>query len=124
MASSTPVRVADDVAADAKSVAAREHRSTTEQINRWARIGRNVDLSTSVDQRRIMAVVAGDTQFKSLSPRERVLAHAIVDADIERLAADAHFGAEARDERGLTTVALDANGGLVLMAPDGTETPL
>ena len=40
---STPTRVAADVAAAASAVAPSEHRTATEQINYWARIGMQVE---------------------------------------------------------------------------------
>lgn len=42
-AASTPTLVAADVVAAATAVAPHEHRSVAEQINRWARLGMQLD---------------------------------------------------------------------------------
>ncbi|MBW3664962.1 MAG: ParD-like family protein [Actinobacteria bacterium] len=121
--SSTPTRVADDVATTAKAVALAENRSTAEQISHWARIGMQVERSGSVANRRVLAVAAGQAQFSSLTDDERVAAHAMVDARISELAAAQSFGAAARDE-GHSTVSLDEDGNLIEIGADGRRRPL
>ncbi|MBM3660951.1 MAG: hypothetical protein FJW95_15820, partial [Actinobacteria bacterium] len=76
----TPTRVTADVAATAASVAPGEHRTVTEQINYWARLGMQIERSTSAAGRRVLAAVTGEAQFASLAPEERAVAHATVDA--------------------------------------------
>lgn len=115
-----PVRVAADVAAVAVQVAPAEHRTVTEQVNYWARIGLQIERSTSLEGRRLRQVAAGEAQFSTLSPQERTLAHATIDArSAERVAAE-RFGAAAR-VAGQTTVSIDDDGHLVEIAPDGTR---
>lgn len=121
--SSTPTRVAEDVATTAKAVAPAENRSAAEQISHWARIGMQVERSGSVANRRVLAVAAGQAQFSSLTDDERVVAHAMVDARISELAAAQSFGAAARDE-GHSTVSLDEEGNLIEIGPDGSRRPL
>lgn len=119
--SSTPTRVAADVAASAAEVAAAEHRSVTEQINHWVRLGMQVERSASATSRRVLAVVAGDAQFSSLSPEERVIAHSSIDAAMAERAATVRFGPEAR-RADRSTVSLDDAGNVVRIDPDGTRT--
>lgn len=121
--SSTPTRVADDVATTAKAVALAENRSAAEQISHWARIGMQVERSGSVANRRVLAAAAGQAQFSSLTDDERVAAHAMVDARISELAAAQSFGAAARDE-GHSTVSLDEDGNLIEIGADGSRRPL
>jgi len=121
--SSTPTRVAEDVATSAKAVALAENRSAAEQISHWARIGMQVERSGSVANRRVLAVAAGRVPFSSLTDDERVVAHALVDARISELAAAQSFGAAARDE-GRATVSLDEDGNLIEIAADGSRRPL
>lgn len=120
---STPTRVMADVAATAAAVAPAENRTVTEQINYWVRIGMQVERATSLMSRRVMAVVAGDAQFSTLTPEERAVAHATIDARIaERIAKD-RFGRTAR-KAGDLTVSIDDDGTLVQIAPDGSRQPL
>jgi len=117
---STPTRVAADVAAAATSIAVLEHRTMAEQINHWARIGMQIERSGTLEARRILAVVAGHEQFSTLGAEERAAAHALIDADMaERVARD-RFGPAAR-AAGQTTVSLDDNGTLIEISPDGTR---
>ena len=119
-AASVPTRVSADIAAAAAAVGAAEHRSAAEQINYWARVGMEVERSNTFAHRKVLAVAAGEEQFATLNPDERLAAHALVQARIYALAADARFGEDAR-ARGETTVSLDDEGRLVEIAPDGAR---
>lgn len=120
---STPTRVTADVAATAASVAPTENRTVTEQINYWVRIGMQVERSTSVAGRRVLAVAAGVAQFSALTPQERTFAHATIDARIAERVAEARFGPAAR-KSGQVTVSIDDDGTLIEIAPDGSRRPL
>ncbi len=115
---STPTRVNADVAATAASVAPTEHRTVTEQINYWVRLGMQVERSASATSRRVLAVVAGDAQFSTLTPEERAVAHATIDTRIAERVAELRFGRAAR-KAGQVTVSIDENGALIEIAPDG-----
>jgi hypothetical protein len=116
--SSTPTRIAADIAATAASVAPTESRTVTEQINYWVRIGMQVERSGSVTSRRVLVVAAGDAQFSTLTPQERAVAHAMIDARIAERAATQRFGPDARTA-GHTTVSIDDGGNLIEIAADG-----
>jgi hypothetical protein len=120
---SVPTRVAEDVAATAASVASGEHRTVTEQINHWARLGMQVERAASVTGRRALAVVAGDAQFSTLTQDERTIAHGTIDARIAERVAELRFGPAAR-KAGQVTVSIDDDGTLIEIAPDGTRRPL
>lgn len=120
MASTRPVRVDSEIVAAAEQTARQQHRSTAEQVNRWARLGKHLDLSMSVDQRRIERFFVGDVQFKDLTDEERAVAHAGLDADLEERAGEVSFGHEALRE-GITVVAVDDQGQIVETAPDGSS---
>lgn len=115
---STPTRVAADIAAAAAAVGPTESRTATEQINYWVRIGMQVERSGSVAHRQIMAVAAGEAQFSTLRPDERVLAHSLIDARIAERVARQRFGPDAR-KAGQITVSVDDDGNLIEIAPDG-----
>ena len=116
---SISTRVAADVAASAASVAPTEHRTSTEQINYWARIGMQVERSGSLATRRLLAVAAGEAQFAALSSEERT-AHAVIDAQIAAGVAQQRFGPAARTA-GQTTVSLDSEGNLIEITPNGNR---
>lgn len=120
---STPTRVTADVAASAASVAPAENRTVTEQINYWARLGMQVERSASAEGRRALAVAAGTEQFSALSPRERSIAHATIDARLAERVSRERFGPAAR-KAGQATVSLDDDGTLVEIGPDGTRREL
>ncbi len=120
---STPTRVNADIAAAAAVVAPAENRTTAEQINYWVRLGMQVERSASVTSRRVLAVVAGEAQFSTLTPEERTVAHASIDARIAERAAEQRFGPAAR-KAGQVTVSIDDDGTLVEIAPDGGRRPL
>ena len=120
---STPTRVAADVAAAASAVAPSEHRTATEQINHWARIGMQVERSASFASRRVLAVASGSAPFSDLSHDERQAAHALIDAAIAERVADIRFGPTARSA-GQITVSVDDDGRLVEIAADGTSRAL
>lgn len=119
----TPTRVTADVVATAASVAPAENRTVTEQINYWARLGMQVERSSSVAGRGVLAAVTGEAQFSTLTPEERAIAHATVDARIAERVAKERFGAAAR-KAGQVTVSIDDDGTLVEIAPDGGRRPL
>ena len=121
---STPTRVAGDIAATASAVAPAENRSVAEQISHWARIGMQVERAGSVGNRRILAAAVGRAQFSSLTDDdERTAAHALADARIAELAAAQSFGAAARAD-GHWAVSLDDDGNLIEIAADGSRRPL
>lgn len=116
--SSTPTRVAADLAAAAAGVAPTENRTVTEQINYWARVGMQIERSGSVTSRRVLAVATGHAQFSTLTPPERAGAHALIDANIAERVAVQRFGPDARTA-GTTSVSLDDEGHLIEITPDG-----
>jgi len=120
---SVPTRVNADVANAAGSVASAENRSTTEQINYWARLGMQVERASSLDGRRILGVVSGAEQFSTLSDQDRVVAHATIDAQMAERVASENFGEAAR-RAGQVSVFLDDDGSIVEVGADGVRRPL
>ena len=121
--SSVPTRMNAEVAAAAAIVGRSEHRTATEQMNHWARIGMQVERATTAAGRRMLAVVSGEAQFSSLTPQERVAAHGVIDARMAERAASEQFGPAVR-KAGQVTVSIDDDGVLVEISPDGSRRPL
>jgi hypothetical protein len=118
-----PTRIAADLFEAAAQVAQRESRSATQQLDHWARVGRNVSMHETAARRRVEAALAGDLALSELSADERVVANAELDVAIADHAQAASYG-DVLAAEGITTVALDDDGNLVAFHPDGTRTPL
>jgi hypothetical protein len=76
MAGTAPTRIDDDVTSAAKLAAQVFSRSTAQQVNHWARIGRELESSASVSQRDIAEVLAGKASYDELSAREQAVVRA------------------------------------------------
>ncbi len=59
-------------------------RSAAQQINHWARIGRELEASGKVSQRDIEAVLAGDGSYDALAGREQAVVRATWDEQAAR----------------------------------------
>jgi len=117
---SSPTRMAADVVARAGAVAPVEHRTVSEQINYWARVGMQVERSVTVTTRQVLAAVNATGQFSALGADERRTAHALVDAAMAGNAATKMFGPAAR-AGGQRTVSLDDDGNLIEISPGGAS---
>lgn len=76
MAGSAPTRIDEDVTEAAKVAAELFSRSTAQQVNHWARIGRELESSASISQRDIAEVLAGRASYDELSAREQAVVRA------------------------------------------------
>jgi hypothetical protein len=118
-----PSRIAADLFESAARVGKLESRSATQQLDHWARLGRNVSMHDTAARRRVEAALAGDVPLATLSPDERVVVNAEIDVAIAEHAQASDYGAVLAAE-GITTVALDDDGNLVAYHPDGSRTPV
>src|SRR5690242_16697034 len=121
--SDRPTRVAADLLDAAAVEGARQSRSAKQQLDHWARVGRAVSMTQTAARRRVEAALSGTLPERELSTEERAVFNAEVDAAISETARKVRFG-EVLSGRGVTTVALDANGVLTRYHPDGTSSPL
>jgi hypothetical protein len=101
----------------------REHRSARQQLEHWARLGREVSAHETTARRRIEAAVRGETPLFTLTAEERFVANVELDVAIREQASAAPFG-RALLSSGMTAVALDEHGVLTEFNPDGTSHPL
>ena len=76
MATSTPVRVDEEIHACAAAVAPLMSRSTAQQISHWARIGKKFELSPDVSSRAVEQVLACESDYDSLDTREQAIVRA------------------------------------------------
>ena len=89
-----PTRVDGDLFDAAKSVGAVNSRSAAQQINHWARIGREFEASGGVSQRDIERVLAGDGSYDALGEREQAIVRASWDEQVAARIAALDFEAE------------------------------
>lgn len=76
MAASSPTRIDDDLFAAAKAAGAVMSRSAAQQVNYWARIGRQLEASVSVSRRDISRVLAGQQSYDRLDAYEQAVVRA------------------------------------------------
>ncbi|MBK5306865.1 MAG: hypothetical protein JJD92_09285 [Frankiaceae bacterium] len=76
MAGTAPTRIDEDVATAAKAAGQLLSRSAAQQINHWARIGRELEASKNVSQRDIGQVLAGRASYDALNVREQAIVRA------------------------------------------------
>ncbi|HEY2167493.1 MAG TPA: hypothetical protein VGH01_10035 [Jatrophihabitantaceae bacterium] len=114
-------RFAADLFDAASAEGARQSRSAKQQLDHWARVGRAVSAQHSASRQRVEAALRGELAMTSLSVEEGVVFNAEIAAAIDESLARTDYGATLAAE-GLTTVALDENGTLVVYGPDGSAT--
>ena len=89
-----PTRVDGDLFDAAKSLGAVNSRSAAQQINHWARIGREFEASGRVSQRDIERVLAGDGSYDALGEREQAIVRASWDEQVAARIAALDLAAE------------------------------
>lgn len=82
-----PTRVDGDLFVAAKTIGAISSRSAAQQLNHWARIGRELEASPVTSPREIQRVLAGDASYDALGERDQAIVRANWDEQIaDRLA--------------------------------------
>ncbi len=122
MATSTPTRIDGELFAAAKSAGEVMSRSAAQQINHWARIGRELEASEAVTPSEIVRVLAGRGSYDDLSAREQ----AIVRAEWDERMAGLRAGLNFEDEftaAGETWAEADAQGRTVERGGQGAAAP-
>lgn len=103
----------------ADNAANRNKRSTTAQLEHWARVGRAITEGTPARARRAQRPLAGELGREDLCPTDTLIFDAVVDAGISSRMAATNY-AEQRAALGLSSMALNSNGEIVEQFPDGT----
>ena len=116
-------RVAADLMDSAAAEGARQSRSAKQQLDHWARVGRDVSSQQTAARRRVEAALNGELELRELSNEEGTVFNAEIAAAIQENLAESNYG-ELLAERGITTVALDENGDIVEHRPDGSSVRL
>ena len=83
MATTSPARIDDELYASAKLAGSVQSRSASQQVAHWARIGREIEASSSISHKEIAAVLAGSRSYDSLNPKEQAVVRAEWSARID-----------------------------------------
>jgi hypothetical protein len=116
-------RFAADLLDSAAAEGARQSRSAKQQLDHWARVGREVSSRHTAARRRVEAALAGDVELRELTVEEGVVFNAEISAAIQENLAERNYG-DALAKRGITTVALNESGEIVEHRPDGSSAVL
>ena len=76
MASTVPTRMDGELHASAAMAGGVMSRSATQQLNHWARIGREIEASESISQRAVAEVLNGRRQYDQLNAHEQAVVRA------------------------------------------------
>lgn len=120
---SNHVTFSADLVVAADAVASKNSRSTSAQLEHWARVGKAITESGPATARQVHRALAGETDREDLDPTETLILDAEIEAGIAERMASTNY-AEKRAARGLSSVALDSTGDIVELLPDGTTRPL
>lgn len=122
MATTSPTRIDDDLYASAKLAGEAQSRSAAQQVAHWARLGREIEASSSISHRETAQVLAGSASYDALTPREQAAVRLVWSDRMAETRAALDLAAEFTDE-GRTWVELDDDGNVIersTAAPSGT----
>jgi hypothetical protein len=112
MATTSPARIDDELYASAKLAGSVQSRSASQQVAHWARIGREIEASSSISPKDISAVLAGSRSYDSLDAKEQAVVRAAWSARMDELRSDLDL-AERFTASGRSWVELDDKGRVV-----------
>lgn len=91
MPTSSPIRIDQDVFESAKQAGEILSRSAAQQVNHWARIGREIESAPGLRVADITKVLAGEQPYSSLPGREQAVVRAAWQDNIAALRAGLNF---------------------------------
>ncbi|ULD38887.1 ParD-like family protein (plasmid) [Rhodococcus qingshengii] len=113
-------RISSELVDAAAAEGQREHRSARQQLEHWARVGREVSNQRQVARQRVEAARAGRIPLSVLSTEEGAVFNAEIAATLEESIAAGNHVAD-RAVQGRTTISLDEHGRVVKHLPDGSQ---
>lgn len=122
MATTSPARIDDDLYASAKLVGKLESRSASQQVAHWARIGREIEASSTISHRAITEVLTGTRRYDGLDAEEQALVRSAWSELMERRGAALDLASEFA-AAGRTWVELDDGGNVVERSGAGGGKP-
>ncbi len=118
-----PTRIEVDLYDAAKHVGTVMSRSAAQQINHWARIGRELETSAGVSHRDIAQVLAGRGSYDTLNGREQALVRAEWDERAAETREGLNFATEFEAAGVTGWVEADTHGNTVIHDSVGTVNP-
>ena len=112
MATTSPARIDDELYASAKLAGSVQSRSASQQVAHWARIGREIEASSSISHKEIAAVLAGSRSYDGLDPKEQAVVRAEWSARMDEARAELDLAKDFA-RAGRTWVELDEKGRVV-----------
>jgi hypothetical protein len=122
MAANSPTRIDEDLFAAAKTAGAALSRSAAQQVNHWARIGRQLEASGSLSQRDIARVLAGTHSYDRLDALAQAVVRAEWDERMTQVREKLDFTSKLA-AGGLTWTEADETGQPVHRQPAGGDAP-
>ncbi|HEY9566143.1 MAG TPA: hypothetical protein VIR30_20475 [Nocardioides sp.] len=111
-----PTRIDGELFAAAKSCGVLNSRSAAQQIDHWARIGRELESSANLSHRDIQAVLAGDGSYDRLQEREQAIVRATWDEQIAQRIGSVNLAEKFRAS-GAGYAEADEHGNLIVHEP-------
>ncbi len=108
-----PTRIQSDLSEAAKQASEVHSRSAAQQIDHWARIGRELEASPAVTYDQVARVLAGTASYDALGETAQAVVRAQWDEDIAERAAAPDLAAE-MTAAGDSWAEADAEGKLVV----------
>lgn len=88
------MRIDQELFAEAQAHGRQSSRSAAQQIDYWARIGKELEASSAISHRDIERVLAGDGNYDALSERAQAIVRAEWDERVEARRAALNFEEE------------------------------
>ncbi len=120
MAKTQSTRISVDLLEAAEVEGVREHRSMAQQIEHWARVGREVTMRDVAGRRMVERALEGAPPSPALEAAVRYAAEAETNARIQERMLTTPMDRVLRRE-GIDAVGLDAEGRIVEYRVDGTQ---
>lgn len=115
---STAVKLTDELVGSARIASALWHRSMTQQIEHWARIGRALEQMPGLALDKVERVLSADMSFDTLSPEEQAMVLGKLEGMLVKPEGDSQLHRQMR-RKGTPYTVLDPDGRLVEVLPDG-----
>lgn len=113
-----PTRIDQELFDAARAAGALHSRSAAQQIDHWARLGRELETSPAVTHEAIERVLSGEVSYDALSGPEQAVARVEWDDRIAARAASSSFEERLRDA-GSPWAEADDDGNVVVRDPAG-----
>lgn len=112
-----PMRADADLFAAAKAEGVRMSRSAAQQLNHWARLGKELEASGVLRLKDVENVLAGRARYDDLAALDQAAARTLLDQQADEIRKSLNFADEFR-EAGQTWVEADPDGRAVVRGGD------